>query len=82
MKVDEKTQVLKPGDAVRVVSQTDDTLEDRWLGRVGLVRDVDTYWGFGDAPPGDPFVQVNHGPAFGEPAQPNHYWPEELEKVS
>lgn len=69
------------GQVVRCVSRTDDTLEEEWLGRVGIVKDVNTYQACGDKPPEDPFIIVAHGPFFGRPAQVQLYWTEEIESL-
>lgn len=69
---------MKVGDVVRVVAQTDETLEDRFVGRIGVVRDADRYHACGDNPPVDPFIEVQHAQGFGSPAEVNFYWTEEL----
>ena len=68
----------RPGQVVKVVDQADDTLPDKFLGRIGVVTAEPVYQAIGDDPIIDPVYEVKHGPAYGEKAGSQFYWTEEI----
>lgn len=67
-----------PGQLVKVVAQADDTLPDRFMGRIGVVVGWPVYQEIGDDPEIDPVYEVRHGPAYGEAACTQIYWSDEI----
>ena len=67
---------FKIGDAVKVVSLSDDTADAEYLGRKGLVLYFEYSCGCGQTFPNDPMIGVRFGESTAE------FWKEELAPAS